>query len=76
NEDENVVIDDTSSESENERSTTLQARIRRPSVRLNDYVTGRKAEEDDELHNLTVLTLVKIQLLIMMLSNLKFGEKL
>ncbi|MCI45044.1 hypothetical protein A2U01_0066283, partial [Trifolium medium] len=43
NEEENAVIDDTSSESEDERSTHLQARIRRPSVRLNDYVTGREA---------------------------------
>ncbi|MCI34966.1 hypothetical protein A2U01_0056187, partial [Trifolium medium] len=52
NEEENVVIEDTSSESE--RSTPLQARIRKPSVRLNDYVTGREAEEDEELHNLAV----------------------
>ncbi|GAU28453.1 hypothetical protein TSUD_55040 [Trifolium subterraneum] len=54
---ENVVIEDTSSESENEGGTpqpVSQTRIRKPSVRLTGYVTGREVEEDEELHNLAV----------------------
>ncbi|PNY16189.1 putative CC-NBS-LRR resistance protein [Trifolium pratense] len=57
NENENVIINDTSSDSEYERNSPLGARIRKPSVRLNDYVTGRAADEDtdEELHNLAVI---------------------
>ncbi|PNX70402.1 copia-type polyprotein, partial [Trifolium pratense] len=57
NEDENFVINDTSSDSETERNSPLGARIRKPSVRLNDYVTGRAAEEDtdENLHYLAVM---------------------
>ncbi|PNY15444.1 retrotransposon-related protein [Trifolium pratense] len=56
NANENMVINETSSDSEDERNSPLGTRIRKPSVRLNDYVTGQAAEEDDEeLHNLAVI---------------------
>ncbi|PNX63533.1 cysteine-rich receptor-like protein kinase 25-like protein [Trifolium pratense] len=67
NEDENVVINDTSSDSEYERNSPLGARIIKLSVRLNDYVTESVAQEDtdEELHNLAVInTPVKIISLI------------
>ncbi|CAJ2635927.1 unnamed protein product [Trifolium pratense] len=52
------VVNETSSDSEAERSSPLGPRIRKPSVRLNDYVTGQAAEVDEdelELHNLAVI---------------------
>ncbi|GAU30667.1 hypothetical protein TSUD_31390 [Trifolium subterraneum] len=59
NQEEVAVVDNTTSESDNDlesppnqiRSTT---RMRKPSVRLNDYVTGREAEEDNEPHSLAI----------------------
>jgi hypothetical protein len=51
--DDNVIVEETSSDSENEyfnSPSPQQPRIRKPSVRLNDYVT----EQDEEFHNLAV----------------------
>jgi hypothetical protein len=51
--DDNEIVEDTSSNSESEyfnSPSPQQPRIRKPSVRLNDYVT----EQDDEFHNLAV----------------------
>jgi hypothetical protein len=47
--DENIVVEDTASESSNEEASPVTTtRLRKPSVRLDGYVTGRAAEEDDE----------------------------
>jgi hypothetical protein len=54
-----AVVDNTTSENDNDlespptqiRSTI---RMRKPSVRLNDYVIGREAEEDNEPHSLAI----------------------
>jgi hypothetical protein len=53
NNDDNEIVEDTSSNSESEyfnSPSPQQPRIRKPSVRLNDYVT----EQDEEFHNLAV----------------------
>ncbi|MCH81290.1 copia-type polyprotein, partial [Trifolium medium] len=45
---DNVVVDDSTSASENEEGARSLTRIRKPSVRLEGFVTGREAEESDE----------------------------
>jgi hypothetical protein len=51
---EDVVIENTTSESEDEETPIRQVRLRRPLTRLNDYVIGRESKEENEMHNQAV----------------------
>jgi hypothetical protein len=52
--DATAIVDNTTSESEEEETPVRQARIRKTPAKFNDYVTGRAAEEEIDLHNLAV----------------------
>jgi hypothetical protein len=52
--DDTAVVENTTSESEDEVTPIRQARVRKTPAKFNDYVTGREAEEENELHNLAV----------------------
>ncbi|GAU38467.1 hypothetical protein TSUD_151900 [Trifolium subterraneum] len=52
--DEDINLDDQSQTSEDDGPEPLQPRIRRTPGHLKDFVTGKEAEEDQELHNLAV----------------------
>lgn len=52
--DDTTIVDNTTSESEEEETPVRQARIRKTPAKFNDYVTGRAAEEEIDLHNLAV----------------------
>jgi transposase InsO family protein len=51
---EDAIVENTTSESEDEATPIRQARVRKTPARFNDFITGREAEEEDELHNLAV----------------------
>jgi hypothetical protein len=51
---EDGIVENTTSESEDEATPIRQARVRKTPARFNDFITGREAEEEDELHNLAV----------------------
>ncbi|KAK2452968.1 putative mitochondrial protein [Trifolium repens] len=52
--DDTTIVDNTTSESEEEETPVRQTRIRKTPAKFNDYVTGRAAEEEIDLHNLAV----------------------